>query len=137
MLRDHQIHELGVSLRDWPDGRKDDACTFFREIRAMAESSGTAPYEPRALPRDLETRRMAIATLAYRAIGQKREVQLNDMLGPEGSDLLSDLMATLTNETSTQLMLTERLLGQGWTWQAVLEAVWYNEDVLREAATKE
>lgn len=103
----------------------------------MAEGSGTAPYEPRALPRDLETRRMAIATLAYRAIVQKREVQLNDMLGPEGSDLLSDLMATLTNETSTQLMLTERLLAQGWTWQAVLEAVWYNEDVLRKAATTE
>lgn len=100
----------------------------------MAESSGTAPHEPLALPRDGETRRMAIATLAYRAIAQKREVQLNDMLGPEGSDLLSDLMATLTNETSTQLMLTERLLARGWTWQAVLEAVWYNEDVLREAA---
>ncbi|PWB69262.1 MAG: hypothetical protein C3F15_15030 [Holophagae bacterium] len=77
---------------------------------------------------------MAIATLAYRAIAQKREVQLNDMLGPEGSDLLSDLLATLANETSTQLMLTERLLAQGWTWQAVLEAVWYNEDVLRQAA---
>ncbi len=100
----------------------------------MAESSGTAPYERRALPRDLETRRMAIATLAYRAIAQKREVQLNDMLGPEGSDVLSDLLATLANETSTQLMLTERLLAQGWTWQAVLEAVWYNEDVLRQAA---
>ncbi len=100
----------------------------------MAESSGTAPYEPRALPRDLETRRLAISTLAYRAIGQKREVQLNDMLGPEGSDLLSDLMATLTNETSTQLMLTERLLAHGWSWQAVLEAVWFNEDMLREAA---
>lgn len=103
----------------------------------MAESSGTAPYEPRALPCDLDTRRMAIATLAYRAIAQKREVQLNDTLGPEGSDLLSDLMATLTNETSTQLMLTEYLLAQGWTWQAVLEAVWYNEDVLRKAATTE
>jgi hypothetical protein len=100
----------------------------------MLESNGTAPLEPRALPRDLETRRMAIATLAYRAIGQKREVQLNDLLGPEGSDLLSDLLATLTNETSTQLMLTERLLAQGWTWQAVLEAIWYDEDVLRQAA---
>lgn len=100
----------------------------------MAENSGTASYEPRALPCDLETRRMAIATLAYRAIAQKREVQLNDMLGPEVSDLLSDLLANLTNETSTQLMLTERLLAQGWTWQAVLEAIWYNEDVLRQAA---
>jgi hypothetical protein len=105
-----------------------------REYGAMLEGNGTAPLEPGALPHDSETRRMAIATLAYRAIGQKREVQLNDMLGPEGSDVLSDLLSTLTNETSTQLMLTERLLAQGWTWQAVLEAVWYNEDMLREAA---
>jgi hypothetical protein len=111
--------------------------TFSREYWAMLESNGTAPFEPRALPHDGETRRLAIATLAYRAIGQKREVQLNDMLGPEGADLLSDLMATLTNETSTQLMLTERLLALGWTWQAILEAVWYNEDVLRAAAIAE
>jgi len=100
----------------------------------MLESNGTAPFAPRDLPRDLETRRMAIATLAYRAIAQKREVQLNDMLGPEVSDLLSDLLGTLTNETSSQLMLTERLLAEGWTWQAALEAVWCDEDVLRQAA---
>ena len=91
----------------------------------------------RALPHDHETRRLAITTLACRAIAQKREVQLNDVLGPEGSDLLSDLVATLANETSAQLMLTERLLGLGWSWQAVLEAVWYNEDALREAAASD
>ncbi len=103
-------------------------------VPAMFEGNRPAP---RALPHDHETRRLAIATLACRAIAQKREVQLADVLGPEGSDLLSDLMATLASEISAQLALAERLLGLGWPWQAVVEAVWYDEDVLREAAASE
>ncbi len=87
-----------------------------------------------ALPRDFATRRLAISTLAYRAIAQKREVQLNDVLGDHGADLLSDMMSTVTNETSTQLMLTEHLLKLGWAWERILAAVWYNEEYLREAA---
>ena len=90
--------------------------------------------DPYALPHDGATRRMAIATLSYRAIAQKREVQVNDVLGDEGAELLSDLMAAVTNETTTQLMLTEHLLKMGWSWERILAAVWYNEDSLRSAA---
>ncbi len=47
----------------------------------MLESHRTAHQLPPSLPHDRETRRMAIAVLAHRAIGQKREVQLDDVLG--------------------------------------------------------
>jgi hypothetical protein len=90
--------------------------------------------DPYALPEDGETRRMAISTLTYRANAQRREVQLNDILGREGADLLADLMSAVTNETATQLMLTERLLKLGWGWDQILAAVWYNEDYLRDSA---
>lgn len=99
----------------------------------MLESRRAAQGGPYALPDDPATRRMAIGTLAYRAIAQKREVQLNDSLG-EDAELLSDLMATVANETSSQLMLTEHLLRQGWAWERILVAVWYNEEFLRSAA---
>ena len=100
----------------------------------MYESRGTRTDDPYALPRDTVTRRMAISTLSYRAIAQKREVQLNDVLGDDSADLLSDLMATVTNETGAQLMLTEHLLKAGWAWERILAAVWYNEEFLRAAA---
>lgn len=103
----------------------------------MFESPRAGTDDPYALPNDLVTRRMAISTLAYRAIAQKREVQLNDLLGNEGAELLSDMMATVANETSTQLMLTEHLLSHGWAWERILAAVWYNEDYLRGAAVSE
>ena len=103
----------------------------------MFESPRAGTDDPYALPNDLVTRRMAISTLAYRAIAQKREVQLNDLLGNEGAELLSDMMATVANETSTQLMLTEHLLSRGWAWERILAAVWYNEDYLRGAAVSE
>ena len=93
--------------------------------------------EPYTLPADSATRRMAISTLSYRAIAQRREVQLNDVLGDDGAELLSDLMAHVTNETSTQLMLTEHLLKAGWAWERILAAVWYNEEFLRSAANAE
>jgi len=101
---------------------------------AMFEGRGTRTDDPYALPGDGVTRRMAISTLAYRAIARKREVQINDVLGDEASELLSDLMSTVTNETATQLMLTEHLLKAGWTWERILAAVWYNEEFLRAAA---
>jgi hypothetical protein len=101
---------------------------------AMFEGRGTRTDDPYALPQDVVTRRMAISTLSYRAIARKREVQLNDVLGDDGAELLSDLMATVTNETSTQLMLTEHLLRAGWAWERILAAVWYNEEFLRDAA---
>ena len=103
----------------------------------MYEGSTTSTGDPYALPADKPTRRMAISALSYRAIAQKREVQLNDILGQDGADLLSDLMATVTNETSTQLMLTEHLLKAGWAWERILAAVWYNEEFLRGCATTE
>lgn len=103
----------------------------------MHESNGTRTNDPYALPTDSVTRRMAIGALAYRAIAQKREVQLNDVLGEDGAELLSDLMATVANETSAQLMLTERLLQAGWDWDRILAAVWYNEEFLRSAAVSE
>ncbi len=103
----------------------------------MFESTRAGTDDPYALPNDGVTRRMAISTLAYRAIVQKREVQLNDILGNESAELLSDLMATVANETSTQLMLTEQLLRRGWAWERILAAVWYNEDYLRGAAVSE
>lgn len=104
---------------------------------AMNESRLHTPDEPYALPRDAATRRMAISTLSFRAIAQRREMQLNDVLGDEHAELLSDLMAHVTNETSTQLMLTEHLLKEGWAWERILAAVWYNEEFLRGAATAE
>jgi hypothetical protein len=100
----------------------------------MYEGRASRTDDPYALPGDLATRRLAITALSYRAIAQKREVQLNDILGDDGADLLSDLMATATNEVSTQLMLTEHLLKAGWSWERILAAVWYNEDSLRAAA---
>ena len=103
----------------------------------MFESSRAGTNDPYTLPNDAATRRMAITTLAYRAIAQKREVQLNDVLGEDGATLLSDMMATVANETSTQLMLTEHLLSRGWAWERILAAVWYNEDYLRGAAVSE
>jgi hypothetical protein len=79
----------------------------------MHERSLTETDESYTLPAELPVRRMAISALSYRAIAQRREVQLNDFLGEDGAELLSDLMATVTNETSTQLMLTEHLLKAG------------------------
>lgn len=93
--------------------------------------------DPYLLPNDAETRRMAIAALSYRSNAQRREIQLNDMLGGEGADLLADLMATATNETTTQLLLTGRLLKMGWDWESILAAVWYSEFYLRQAALAE
>ena len=100
----------------------------------MHERSLTETDESYTLPAELPVRRMAISALSYRAIGQRREVQLNDFLGEDGAELLSDLMATVTNETSTQLMLTEHLLKAGWAWERILAAVWYNEEFLRAVA---
>lgn len=92
--------------------------------------------DPYTLPDDGETRRMAITVLAYRANAQRREVQLNDILGSANADLLADLMSTVANETATQLMMTERLLKLGWDWEQILAAVWYNEDYLRDSALR-
>jgi hypothetical protein len=103
----------------------------------MYEAHRAETDDPYALPRDVVTRRMAISALAFRAIAQKREVQINDVLGEEGAELLSDLMSTVVNETSTQLMLTEQLLKRGWAWERILAAVWYNEEHLRAAALAE
>jgi|GEM_PF-6142933 len=100
----------------------------------MYEGRAPGIDDPYALPGDLATRRLAIATLAYRAIARKREVQLHDILGDDAEGLLSDLMSTLANEVGTQLMLTERLLSEGWSWERILAAVWYNEEFLRGAA---
>jgi hypothetical protein len=101
---------------------------------AMAEPPEASPAEPPQLPGHPELRRLAISALSYRAIAQEREVQIASMLGPDGTDLLSDLLATLTTEITTQLMLSEHLLSRGWSWDDVLVAVWYNEDQLRAAA---
>jgi hypothetical protein len=103
----------------------------------MFERNLTETDEPYSLPAERPVRRMAISTLSYRAIAQRREAQLNDVLGEDGAELLSDLMATVTNETSTQLMLTEHLLKAGWPWERILAAVWYNEEFLRAAAIAE
>ena len=100
----------------------------------MHERSLTETDESYTLPAELPVRRMAISALSYRAIAQRREVQLNDFPGEDGAELLSDLMATVTNETSTQLMLTEHLLKAGWAWERILAAVWYNEEFLRAVA---
>jgi hypothetical protein len=106
-------------------------------LPAMHERSLTETDESYTLPAELPVRRMAISALSYRAIAQRREVQLNDFLGEDGAELLSDLMATVTNETSTQLMLTEHLLKAGWAWERILAAVWYNEEFLRAVAVAE
>lgn len=100
----------------------------------MHERYLTETDESYTLPTELPVRRMAISALSYRAIAQRREAQLNDFLGEDGAELLCDLMATVTNETSTQLMLTEHLLKAGWEWERILAAVWYNEEFLRAAA---
>lgn len=107
-----------------------------RTKEARMDPRYTYLSDPYLLPDDADTRRMAISTLAYRANAQRRETQLNDILGPDAAELLADMMATVTNETSTQLMLTERLLKLGWDWESILAAVWYNEDYLRDAARK-
>lgn len=54
----------------------------------MFDGRGATSGDPYALPGDPATRRMAITTLAYRALAARREVQLNDALGPD-ADLLS------------------------------------------------
>ena len=100
----------------------------------MYDGPKTGTDDAYTLPHDAVTRRIAISALAYRAIAQKREVQLNDVLGDDSAVLLSDLMAMVTSETRGQLMLTEHLLKQGWAWERILAAVWYNEEFLRGAA---
>lgn len=108
---------------DYPD-------TMFERSRANASARYT-------LPQDAETRRMAINTLAFRALSHEREAEIHDRLGDDGSGLLSEMMATAANETGTQLMLTERLLNLGWDWERILAAVWHNEEFLRESAVTE
>lgn len=103
----------------------------------MLESSSPTPDQPPVLPRDPATRRMAIRTLAHRAVVQKREAQLDDVLGQGLAHLLDDLLANLADETTSQLRLSEHLLAQGWTWREVLEAVWYGDNLLRAAAQGE
>jgi hypothetical protein len=99
----------------------DDPSSSEKEM-AMAEPPEASPAEPPQLPGHPELRRLAISALSYRAIAQEREVQIASML------------ATLTTEITTQLMLSEHLLSRGWSWDDVLVAVWYNEDQLRAAA---
>lgn len=103
----------------------------------MLESSSSTPQQPPNLPRDPATRRLAIRTLAHRAVIQKREAQLDDVLGRGAAHLLDDLLANVADETTAQLRLSEHLLGQGWTWHEVLEAVWYSDNPLRAAALGE
>jgi hypothetical protein len=38
---------------------------------------------------------------------------------------------------AAQLLLTERLLAEGWEWADVLRSVWYREEAMREAANRE
>ncbi len=103
----------------------------------MFERSEARTSDPFTLPRDPATRRMAINTLAFRALSHESEVQIHDLLGEEGSTLLSGMLATAANETGTQLMLTELLLQRGWSWVRILAAVWHNEEFLRAAALAE
>lgn len=103
----------------------------------ISEPHGVTPYDRPELPAEPGLRQLAISALTYRAVAQEREIQIGELLGPDGSDLLSDLLATLTNEITTQLLLSERLLKNGWSWDDVLVAIWYNEDHLRAAARSE
>ena len=100
----------------------------------MFESAEAAPG-PGSLPTDRRTRRLAITALANRAIAQKRDAQISDVLGRENAYLVTDMLGALTGEVAAQLMLTEHLLRQGWPWDEVLRNVWYQEEPLRKVAT--
>lgn len=100
----------------------------------MTEPTQIASGNGTVLPTDRRTRRLAIATLANRAIAQKRDAQIADVLGADGAYLVADLVAATTSEVAAQLLLSEHLLERGWTWDDVLREVWYREDALRTAA---
>lgn len=103
----------------------------------MLEGRHSNTRDRYALSADSAMRRLAINTLAFRALSHQREAEIHDRLGDDGSGLLSEMMATAANETGTQLMLTERLLNLGWDWERILAAVWHNEEFLRESALTE
>jgi hypothetical protein len=107
---------------------------FAPEEPAMFEPAETA-QGPGRLPTDRRTRRLAITALANRAIAQKRDAQISDVLGNHDAYLVTDMLGALTGEVAAQLMLTEHLLSQGWAWDEILRNVWYQEEPLRKVAT--
>jgi hypothetical protein len=92
---------------------------------------------PASLPFDTLARRLSITALTNRAIANRRERELGEYLGDEAGYLLSDLVAAGTSEVAAQLLLTERLLDDGWAWTDILRSVWYREEALRESANRE
>lgn len=93
--------------------------------------------KPLSLPADALARRLSITALTNRAIANRRERELGEYLGEDAGYLLKDLVAAETSEVAAQLLLTERLLAEGWNWSEILRSVWYREDSLREAANRE
>ncbi len=83
------------------------------------------------LPDDARTRRLAVTILTNRAIAQKREREVIEVLGDDAAYLGGDLVASTTSEVAAQLLLSEYLLEQGWSFADVLRSVWYREDALR------
>lgn len=85
------------------------------------------------LPADARTRRLAVTILTNRAIAQKREHEVIEVLGEDSAHLGSDLVACTTSEVAAQLLLTEHLIKQGWEFGQILRSVWYREEALRGA----
>ena len=103
----------------------------------MSELAAGRALKPASLPTDTLARRLSITALTNRAIANRRERELGEYLGEEAGYLLKDLVAAETSEVAAQLLLTERLLAEGWEWSEVLRSVWYREEAMREAANRE
>ena len=95
------------------------------------EQSAAFNLTSQVLPDDAKTRRLAMSILTHRAIAQRREHEVIEVLGDDASYLGLDLVAATTSEVAGQLLLTEHLIEQGWAFADILRSVWYREDALR------
>jgi hypothetical protein len=113
--------------------------TPFRtgDLPNVSELAAGRTARPVSLPTDTLARRLSITALTNRAIANRRERELGEYLGDDAGYLLKELVAAETSEVAAQLLLTERLLAEGWEWADVLRSVWYREEAMREAANRE
>jgi hypothetical protein len=103
----------------------------------MSDLATSGPAHPDSLPRDRRARRLALTTMTNRGIARRREEDLTEYLGEDAGYLMSDYITASTSEVAAQLLLTEHLLDNGWDWSKILKSVWYREEALREAATRD
>ena len=97
------------------------------------EQSAAFNVTSQQLPANARTRRLALSVLTHRAIARRREHDVLEVLGDDAAYLGTDLVGAVTSEVAAQLLLTEHLIEEGWSFGDILRSVWYREDALRGA----